>query len=183
MIATFIIDWPTLGLIGLVFGGFAPRMAWWRSRSFYRGGFTALVFTIIAMISYAIAPDWMWMYFLDPDEVSWTIPLIPVAYLFVYVLAFAAAASLKQIGAGATWGALVLMTGLQIAVVGATWDRYHLVGTAAQWSAGRANELFSTSAEGDARSIGLLGPIFVVVAVASFVLTLRGRRRALVADR
>ncbi|MDQ3940158.1 MAG: hypothetical protein M3238_02280 [Actinomycetota bacterium] len=182
-IATFIIDWPVVALIGLVFGAFAPSERWWRSRAFGAGLFSAAVFTTTALISYALVPDWMWMYFLDPDDVTWSVPLIAAAYLFVYLLGFASAVSLKSLGRAALWlagGGLAIM---ELAVVAITWDRYHLVGSRSQWLAGNAHELFATSPTGPVRTIGLLGPIFIAILAVSLFLTYRGKRRAPAADR
>jgi hypothetical protein len=169
VIATFIIDWPVLIFLGLVFGAWAPPTGWWRSRALLAGAIAAGVFTLTALASYAIAPDWMWMYFLDPDPVSWVVFVIPAAYAFTFLLGFWSAIALKPLGGQAIARAAVVSLILEAVVIGITWERYSEVGTAAEWSAGRANELFSLSPDGDARTIGLMGPVFLVVAVAAFV--------------
>lgn len=178
MIETFIIDWPVLMIIGLVFGLFAPEEDWWRSRAFVGGFVAASAFTLVALISYGIAPDWMWMYFLESSEVSWIVPFIPLAYLFVYALSFAGAVSLVRTRKTFLWTALAMSVLMEAAVVAVTWDRYHLVGTTAQWTAGNAHELFSVSPSGPAKSIGLLSPLFVVALAGSLFVTWRGRREA-----
>ena len=177
-IETFIIDWPVLALIGLAFGGFVPRDAWWRSSAFYAGFATAVVFTLVAMLSYLVAPDWMWMYFLDPDEVAWSLPLIPVGYLFVYVVGFAAAIPLRA-GSRRMWrGALAATLAMEVVVLGITWDRYHEIGTTREWLNDAAHELFTPTPTGPARTIGLMSPVIVVVAMAAF-LYVRRQQRAL----
>lgn len=182
MIATFIIDWPVLIFIGVVFGAFAPDTSWWRGRAFVAGLVTAAVFTATAVISYFIEPDWMWMYFLDPDEVSWVVPLIPVGFLLLYALAFAAAVSLRQLDRLALWAAGALALLAEIVVVAVTWDRYRLVGTRQEWLTGSAHELFSTSPSGPVKTIGLLGPVFAAVFLAALYVVYRSRR-AIAADR
>lgn len=182
MIATFIIDWPVLIFIGVVFGAFAPGTSWWRGRAFVAGLVTAAVFTATAVISYFIEPDWMWMYFLDPDEVSWVVPLIPVGFLLLYALAFAAAVSLRQLDRLALWAAGALALLAEIVVVAVTWDRYRLVGTRQEWLADKAHELFSTSPSGPVKTIGLLGPVFAAVFLAALYVVYRSRRAA-AADR
>lgn len=168
-------------LLGLVFGAFAPDELWWRSRAFLGGVVSTAAFTIVALVSYAIAPDWMWMYFLDPSEASWAVPFIPVAYLFVYALAFAAAVAVRRAARGVLWTAIAIAIGMEAAVIAITWDRYHLVGTDREWLEGTAEELFSASPGGDAKTIGLLGPVFLVVLVVALVMVWRGRETA--ADR
>lgn len=175
-IETFIIDWPVLALIGLAFGGFAPRDAWWRSRAFYAGFAAAAAFTLVAMLSYLVAPDWMWMYFLDPDEVAWSLPLIPLGYLFVYVVGFAAAIPLREASRRMWWAALAVTVAMEVVVIGVTWDRYHLIGTTREWLNDTAHELFTPTPTGPARVIGLMSPVFVVVAVAAFVYVRRQQR-------
>jgi hypothetical protein len=180
--ATFIIDWPVLMFIGILFGAFAPRQRWWKSRAFLAGTATALAFTAVAFISYLVAPDWMWMYLFEPSEAAWSLPGIAIGYLFTFALAFAGAVALAEIGRHAVVAAAVTALVGEIGIVAITWDRYHLVGTRNEWLSGSASELFSTSPAGDAKTIGLLGPLFLIVAVVSLVLTIRGRR-ATAADR
>jgi hypothetical protein len=160
VVATFIIDWPVLLAIGLLFGGWAPVRPF-DSRPFVIGGMVSVVFTATALISYAIAPDWMWMYFIDPSTAVWTIPVITLGYLFFYVLGFAAAVSLRAYSRMALKAAIASALLLEAAVVALTWDRYHLIGSAIEWGTGRAHELFSLSPTGPARTIGLLGPFFL----------------------
>ena len=175
-IETFIIDWPVLAALGFVFSAFAPQERWWRSRAFKAGLVAAAVFTTTALISYVIAPDWMWMYFLDPSDVSWTVPFIAPAYLFVYASSFAAGVALAQGSRSWTWAAAVASLMLEAAVVAVTWDRYREVGTRAEWLDGTAHQLLTAAPTGPARTIGLLGPVFVVVLVATLIVAIRGRR-------
>lgn len=165
-------------LLGLIFGVFAPDERWWRSRAFAGGFASAAAFTLVALISYAIAPDWMWMYFLDPSDVSWTVPLIPAGYMFVFALAFAAAVAVRRVSRRVLWAGIAVAVAMEVVVIAITWDRYHLVGTEREWIQGSANELFSASPSGDAKTIGLLGPLFLVVLAVSLVLVWRSRREA-----
>lgn len=183
MVETFIIDWTALLLIGVVFGGLGPARRWWRSRAFFWGLAAAGSFTLVAMLSYAVAPDWMWMYFVDPTEVAWAVPFVPPAYLFTYVLGYAAAVGLRQIGAGALTAAGVGLALGQAGVMALTWERYHLVGSAPEWRRGRAQELFSAAPAGEARTIGMISLLFVAVLVLGLYLTYRERGREAAADR
>ena len=140
-IETFIIDWPVLLFLGILFGSLAPADGWWRSRAFKAGAVAALVFTIVAFASYVVAPDWMWMYFLDPGAVAWSLPALAVAYPAAYVLGFAAAIGLKPLGKRAVVTAAAVTVLAEIAVIAITWSRYHLVGTRSEWLRGDAHEL------------------------------------------
>jgi hypothetical protein len=158
-----------LVFLGILFGSFAPAREWWRSRAFVAGTVTAGVFTFVAFASYAVAPDWMWMYFLDPSDVAWSLPGLVVAYVVTYLLGFAAAVGLKPLGTKALAVAGVAMVAAEAGVIALTWSRYHLVGTRAEWLRDDAHELFSVSPSGPVKTIGLLVPaFFVVLAVALF---------------
>ncbi|MFN2388253.1 MAG: hypothetical protein ABR575_01400 [Actinomycetota bacterium] len=175
---TFIIDWPILLLIGIGFGALAPGEGWWRSRAFAAGGATAVVFTAVALVSYVLAPDWMWMYFLDPDEVVWAVPVIVLGYLLFFVLGFAASVSLRSIGISAVAASALGAGVLELAVVAITWDRYHLIGTRAEWLQGRAHELLTAAPEGSAGPIGAMGAAFLVVVGVAWLLAWKARREA-----
>ena len=162
--------------LGILFGAFAPSDGWWRSRTFKAGSVAALVFTFVAFASYAVAPDWMWMYFLDPSDVAWALPAIAVAYVVTYLLGFAAAIELKQLGTKVVTAAAAAMVVGEIVVIALTWSRYHLVGTRSEWLEGNAHELFSVSPSGPVTTIGLLVPVFFVVLAASLVYVWRSSR-------
>lgn len=177
-IETFIIDWPVLVFIGLFFGAFAGEDQPWRSRAFKAGCIAAVVFSAIAFISYVVAPDWMWMYFIDPDAVAWTLPLIALGYLATFGLGFAAALGLKLLSLTYVVAAAFAAIVAEVVVVAMTWDRYRSVGTTQQWLSDEAASLLTLSPEGPVRVISAFGPIFVAVFVVVFIWTLRGRRAA-----
>ena len=182
MIATFIIDWPVLLFLGILFGSLAPSRDWWRSRSFAAGLATALAFTAVAFISYAVAPDWMWMYFLRPSDVAWALPGIALGYIGMFLLGFSAAIGMKPLGRGVLAGAALGTLSAEVVTVALTWSRYHNIGTKQEWLAGRAHELFTTGPSGPVKTIGLLGPVFVVVFAAALFIAWRSSRAA-AADR
>lgn len=178
-IETFIIDWPVLLFLGILFGAFAPADGWWRSRAFKAGSFAALVFTIVAFASYAVAPDWMWMYFIDPRDATWALPGLAVAYLATYLLGFAAAVGLKPLGRKALAAAAGAMVLAEIGVLALTWSRYHLVGTREEWLRGDAHELLSVSPSGPVKTIGILVPVFFLVLAIALFRTWRTERALL----
>ena len=181
-IETFIIDWPVLTFIGLLFGAFAPEEAPWSSRAFKAGLVTSVAFTATAFISYVVAPDWMWMYFLDPDAVAWSLPVVALAYPVTFALGFAAALGLRSVSRYLVFGAAGATLFAEVVIVALTWDRYRSVGTTKQWLTDQAVPLFGTSPEGPVRVISPLGPVFAIVFVAALVWTWRSRREA-AADR
>lgn len=177
-VETFVIDWPVLLFLGILFGAFAPAGDWLRSRAFAAGLATTLVFTAVAFISYAVAPDWMWMYFLTPSDASWALPGIAIGYVGMFLLGFAAAIGIRPVGRGMLVGAAVGALSAEVVVVALTWSRYHLIGTKEEWVAGRAHELFTASPSGPVTTIGILGPVFLVVLGASLFVAWRSGRAA-----
>lgn len=178
MSKTFIVDWPVVIALGVAFGAFAREYTWWKARAFYAGLLTTAVFAAVAVVSYVVAPHWMWMYFVSPAHVAWIVPLVPLAYLGVFVLSFAAAVALQQLGRRALWGAFAAACLAEVVLVVATWDRYRAVGTAEQWAQGTAYDLLTVTPSGPARTIGMLGPVFVVVLGVSFYSVYRKHREA-----
>lgn len=166
--------------LGILFGSFAPAEAWWRSRAFTVGLVTAVVFTAVAFISYASAPDWMWMYFLTPSAVAWALPGIAIGYVAVFLLGFAAAVGLRPLGRRVVAAAAITMLIGEVGVVALTWSRYHLIGTRAEWLSGNAHELFTANPSGPVTTIGLLGPVFLATFAASLFIAWRSSRAAAV---
>jgi hypothetical protein len=162
--------------LGILFGAFAPREAWWKSRAFFAGSVAALVFTIVAFASYAVAPDWMWMYFLDPGDVAWSLPAIAIGYLVAFGMGFAAAVALKSLSTRLVVAAAASMLAAEIVVLAITWSRYHEVGTRAEWLRGGAHELFTARPSGPVATIGVLVPVFFAVLAAALFYTWRATR-------
>jgi hypothetical protein len=142
----------------------------------------ATVFTATAFVSYLVAPDWMWMYFLTPSSVAWSLPIIAVGYLLTFVLGFAAAQGLRPLGRSYLIAACAAMLVAELAVVAVTWDRYRSVGTKDEWLSGAAHSLFAAPPTGPVKLIGVLGPVFAVTLIAGIFITWRARRAA-TADR
>ena len=178
MVATFIIDWPVLIFIGLLFGNLAPADNWWRARAFAAGLGCACAFALVALVSYLLAPDWMWMYFLDAEDAGWAVPWVLIGYPFVFVVSFAAAVALRDLSRAAVVGAAVMAVVAELVLLGLTWARYRVVGTREEWVAGRGHELISLAPTGPAATIGLLGGIFIALAVGALYWSARDRNAA-----
>ena len=155
---TYIIDWPILAFFGFLFGGRAPLTRWWRSRAFFGGLIATGGLTASAVLSNEDAPDWMWMYYRDPEEMAPVTRLMPAGYLLAYVLSFLGGIGLRRRGRPlpvAAAGALMS----EAAVVAATWDRYHRIGTQEEWERGTASELVTLKPEGMAKKVSGYAPI------------------------
>lgn len=170
MIETFIIDWPVLAFFGFAFGDRAGSRRWWRSPAF-AGGLTATGgFATAAMLSNKHAPDWMWMYLRDPREMKKVTDVMPIAYALAYVLAFASATRMAR---PARRKSALVAAACEVAIVGATWDRYHRVGTREEWEEGRADELVSLSPQGRAKKIASYTPLVAATLLAGVLMARR----------
>lgn len=172
VVATFIIDWPVLAFFGLFFGRFSPERAWWRSRALAGGLLASAGFTSVAMLSYREAPDWMWMYYKDPKDMKAFVPWMPVGYMLTFLGGFLAAVRLRRTDR-TIWPAAAGAVVAEAAVVAATWDRYHRIGTKQEWEQGTAAELVSAKPQGVAKKISSYGPLVLVTFVAGVMVARR----------
>ena len=172
VVATFIIDWPVLAFFGLLFGDHSPAGSWWRSPAFAGGLIASGGFTTVAMLSYGHAPDWMWMYYKDPDDMKPIVPFMPLGYMLTFIGGFVAALRLR-VNDQSIWPAAAGAVAAEAAVVAATWDRYHRIGTRAEWEQGTASELVTTKPEGLAKRISSYGPIVLVTFLLGLFLARR----------
>ncbi len=134
---------------------------------------TTGAFTAAALLSYMFAPDWMWMYLVDPQDVHAVVKLIPIAYVATFVAAFAAAARLRRDARAPLLAAAGACIAVELGLVAATWDRYRKVGTRDQWQRGEAADLFALKPQGLAKKISALAPLVA----GSFALGLYVARR------
>lgn len=158
VIETYIIDWPVLAFFGFFFGGSSPVAGWWRSRAFTGGLLATAGFTASAVLANKAAPDWMWMYYRDPREMEPVTRWMPAGYVLAYVAAFLAAIGIRRRGGSTTTAAGVALLS-EVAVVAATWDRYHRIGTKEEWASGTADELLTLKPEGKAKKVSSYAPL------------------------
>jgi len=180
VVATFIIDWPVLAFFGFFFGNFSSGRSLWRDPAFAGGLMAASGFTGVAMLSYRDAPEWMWMYYRDPKDMERFVPWMPVGYIITFLGAFRAALRLRS-EERSVWPAAAAAVVAEGAIVAATWDRYHRIGTKEEWENGTASELVKTKPQGLAKKISSYGPIVAVTFLVGLLLARRGRASA--ADR
>ena len=170
MIATFIIDWPILAFLGFLFGGVAARVG--VARALIGGLFPTAGFTASAMLSYRHAPDWMWMYYRDPKEMDSVVKLMPPAYVAAFLLSFFSVLRMERSSVRTATG---LALASEVAVVVATWDRYHRIGTKEEWLAGTADELVAVKPEGKAKKVAAYMPLVVGTFLAGATIAWGGR--------
>jgi hypothetical protein len=173
VIETFIIDWPILAFFGFLFGGVASRIG--VLRSLIAGLISTGGFTASAMLSYKHAPDWMWMYLRDPKEMEPAVRLMPPAYVAAFLLSFVSALRMERSSVRTARAAAL---GAEAAVLVATWDRYHRIGTKQQWVDGTADELVAVKPEGKAKQVAAYMPLVVGTFVLGAALAWGGRATA-----
>lgn len=163
MVKTFIIDWPLLILIGLLFGYGVkgkPQGSVLLTRAFISGKFVITLFIIIVFYSYLLAPDWMWMYFAPAETIPmWIVIYVLIMYYFAYAVGFLLQRELAKISSALPVFYVVLMFFAEIGMILSLWDRYSHVGTLAEYQAGTAIPL-AESAVGGLPSI-LTGILFL----------------------
>lgn len=169
MIETFIIDWPVLAFFGFLFGGTSSRIG--TSRALIAGLIPTGGFTASAMLSHNHAPDWMWMYYRDPEEMEPVVRAMPAAYVAAFLLSFVSALRMQRSTVRVARG---LALGAEAAVIAATWDRYHRIGTKEEWTDGAADELLAFKPQGKAKQISRYLPLVVGTFVAGVVVAWGG---------
>lgn len=142
VVATFIIDTPAIFALGLVTSLFAVEhrsaSSFARTWPFVPGLVLTTLGLAIALGSYAVAPDWMVMYFL-PDARLGAGTLAYgalILYYAPYALGFALGLDLRRRCRTHVVLALLATGLLEGALVAAVLERYVRVGTRAEWLAG-----------------------------------------------
>jgi len=141
-IPTFIIDWPVLLLIGVIFGfgvKGAPDGSVLRTRAFVSGFLVVALFSALVYYSYLLAPDWMFNYFTKASAVpSWMIPYIFALYFAAYAAGFVFKFELAKMGKGTLSFAIVVLILASALVPISLGTRYTMVGSMDQFLAGQA---------------------------------------------
>jgi len=142
VVKTFIIDWPILILIGLIFGygvkGTPPRGFFW-TRAFVTGKLILTLFIAIVYYSYTLAPDWMWMYFLDTSALpAWCVWYVLILYYFAYTAGFAITVEGRKSHGWYPPLLMIVMIAAEVLLILALKDRYLAVGTLKEFMAGQA---------------------------------------------
>lgn len=132
-------------LIGTLYAPFHSRKAKspFHSSAAQASYWLAGVFMALVLVSYGLAPDWMWMYFIDHHSVS----VFAVGYvlLMLYILPLVVGIVLGQIlyQAGKTWWrvSVIVCVGIEAALLAGLWRRYNTVATSGEYITGRGETL------------------------------------------
>lgn len=149
MIETFLIDLPDLAFFGAIFALLERGKDKWffREKGFKWGIFFTSIFIISVIISYIIAPDWMWMYFPEESGINILdfIYILIFMYYLPYIAGYAITRYLKDIHFkyAILSAFFFLIWGVYIIV--RLFDRYYHVGTREEFLNGSASLLPSST--------------------------------------
>lgn len=133
MIQTFIIDWPVIILIGLLFGygvKGVPTKSLLCTRAFLSGLLILTLFVILVYYSYSLAPDWMWMYFVTAEALpGWIVFYVMILYYFAYFSGFLLTIEGVKLSRVFPPILMILMVASEVAVILGLKERYINVGT------------------------------------------------------
>ncbi len=109
-----------------------------KTRAYFSGKVVVTLFIAIVYYSYLIAPDWIWMYFVKPEEVPhWMVFYILILYLFAYDVGFFLKFELGKINRIYPILMLIVALAWAVGVTLALKDRYLTVGTLEQFQVGQ----------------------------------------------
>ncbi len=140
VIKTFIIDWPILILIGLIFGYGVkgrPEGSVFFTRAFGSGKFIVTLFVLIVYYSYVLAPDWMWMYYVaNSDLPRWMVFYVLGLYYFAFFAGFSLTVEGRKMNRYYPPFLMVVMVLAELALIWGLRERYLAVGTFTDYIAG-----------------------------------------------
>jgi hypothetical protein len=174
VIKTFIIDAPTLLLIGFIFSWLNREelngAEMLRSKMFTRGIILCTIFIIAALWSYVLSPDWMWMYYPTNAET----PLLGIVYIlvFMYYIHFAfgyiLGIWLERKKKHLSWAGAAVALVLNIIIMVLTYERYAVVGTYEQFHNGTAIPLTDPS-NAVALPMNIAPVVMIIFAIAILI--------------
>ena len=172
VIPTFIIDWPVLILIGLVFGfgvKGTPDRSVFATRAFFSGFIVLSLFITTVVYSYFAAPDWMFMYYVDADTVpGWIVSYILALYYLAFIFGFTAKFELAKVHKFLPWIALVLVLIGSAGVILPVADQYLTITTYEDYMAGKEGIALSESVIGKGFPF-YFTPIVVLMAILGLI--------------
>jgi hypothetical protein len=142
VIPTFLIDWPVLLLIGVIFGFGVknlPSGSVVKTHAFFSGLLVVGIFTAIVFWSYLLAPDWMFNYVVRASEVPTALVVLVLAFYFAaYAAGFLLKFKMQRLGRGALIGLILVLAAGCVIVPVAFGERYTKVGSADEFFNGTA---------------------------------------------
>lgn len=178
MIKTFLIDFPDLALFGAVFALLEKgRKEWFFKESGFKWGlFFSTVFIISVIISYIVAPDWMWMYFPEKSKINLLdfIYILIFMYYMPYIAGYAIAKYLKDVDFKLAIASAVFYLLWAIYIVARLFDRYYHVGTREEYLNGTA-PILPSSTVGTYFNFVFLPLLVVAFAISLYFIRFRKR--------
>lgn len=175
MIETFLIDLPVMSLFGSIYALVQKREkdSLLKESAFRWGILFSSIFIISVIISYFMAPDWMWMYFPENPKIGfldWGYILIFLYYL-PYVGGYFLTRELRK--KGFIYGVFVALVSLlgEVFIVLRLWERYTHVGTREEFLSGTATLLWKSSVN---TVFNIAIPIMILVFIISFIRIRKG---------
>lgn len=152
MILTLLIDPPFVLFLGVLFAcalSLTSRVRIRHSRALWGGLALLTIFNIAVAFSYWHYPDWMWMYlFASAQWSSWiqigALVCIIAAYYLLFLLGFYWGIR-SRVRFGRAWPIGLIFLALCGLVILVTFDQYYHVGSLAEYRAGTALPLATSS--------------------------------------
>ncbi|MDZ7343914.1 MAG: hypothetical protein ONA90_05310 [candidate division KSB1 bacterium] len=149
MIKTFLIDAPVMVVIGMLYAPLErqPEQPFYRAKTFWASCRLAGLFILLAMASYILYPDWMWMYFFSTNHLGVGLQLVLmggillVLYLLPLIAGYSCGMILRAKSASAWWAGIISSLVVEGFLIFILWNRYSVVGTRAQFLSGNTVRL------------------------------------------
>ena len=119
-----------------------PEQPFYRAKTFWASGRLASLFILLAMASYILYPDWMWMYFFSTNNLGFGLQLVMIGgilfvlYILPLIAGYFCGIILHAKSASAWWAVIMLSLVIEGFLIFTLWTRYSAVGTRGQFLTG-----------------------------------------------
>lgn len=182
MIKTFIIDAPVCLLIGLIYAYTVKDQtkSVFKTKGFASAIIVTTIFVLLAYYSTLIAPDWMWMYYLDSRNIpGWMILYAFLLYYVPVIAGFLLKFELDKINKKLSFVALIIAGLSELIVWALTAKRYFTVATFEEFHKGHGVPLLKTMAfspDSLALILNCAFPVMIVIAIVLFIISLKSQK-------
>jgi hypothetical protein len=140
-----------------------------KTRAFWTGLLTLTLFNTTVVYSYMVAPDWMWMYFVDDNTIpQWIVSYVFVMYYLAFVFGFLLKNELSKICPKLTLGVTLLFLIASGLVIVPVLDQYLNVTTYGAYLAGGKGIPLPESLIGKGYPSYFV-PVVLIVGIASLI--------------